>query len=564
MHGEHVVFTSNEMTKLIMQNNDGSLAFGNDLLSMNEGSLFDCICKSMQTDFTAYKNKLQSKLAELTNDDLDLEDNSTPVIESIFLNEVPCSFRHIVNVCKRYKADENGDMHFEGFVVKPNKKIVDHLDFDSFITALAKNFQKMTRGALKKQEEYKAFSNRLDEAAVTHWILPSEDCWKKAVIPAKWKEYMSGKAKPRILQRLFWYIGAMQDARNYAEQALVISDGGGTGKSTFLELLKALFPTDFFGYITNSTLDDRKDFALSERRTYEHHCLVLDEYDGRSLNSPVFKNLIGTKVPISMPVKNKQAIEHNFKGTKMIVVSNEVSVLETHAYRRRVIPISFSINHKAKESYSEADKQDLIAEGKDFLNFCYRVYKSCKCIKPNGEYYVLNPELEENFLNDEEINLKEEIVSMKAISQDEEICDYFNVHDYEESDISLEFQEFIDKYFVVTGNANDIVTMKSVKEHIEDIASKNFIEIKELFENALTVYKGNNGEGYVSINIRQKTWWIFLKTLETAGAQKKNIRISPTNKPTKCIIGLKINGKENDVERMRPVLLPNGNDAYVS
>lgn len=528
--GEHIVFVSNEMTKLIMQNNDGSLAFGNDLLSMSEGSLYDCICRSMQTEFTAYKNKMVALIAGVTSDDLDIEEKPTPVIEEILLNEVPCSFRHIITVCKRYKSDENGNVHFEGFVVKPNKKIVEHLDFDSFITALSKNFQKMTRGALKHQSEYKAFSNDLDEAAVVHWILPSEDCWKHAVMPSKWREFFHGKAEPRILQRLFWYVGAMQDARNTAEQALIVSDGGGTGKSTFMETLFKLFPESFFGFITNNTLDDHKDFALSERKAYEHHCLVLDEYDGRSINSPVFKNLIGTKTPISMAVKNKQAIEHNFKGTKMIVLSNEVSILNTHAFRRRVIPVSFTMNHKGREAFSEKDIKELEKTGKEFLNFCFKVYKQCKCVKPNGEYYVLSPEYEKLFLDGEELPMKDEIVSMKAISQDEAVSEFFNVMDYEDSDISIDFQNFITDNFDFTDNPDDTLTVRQVIDVIEmklngQFGDEDMKDTLFLFGDASSSMKINDGTFIRMINPKSKCWWLFNQKMKESGFKCKAIRV---------------------------------------
>lgn len=524
--GEHIVFTSKEMTKLIMQNNDGSLAFGNDLTSMSEGSLYDCICKSMKTDFIAYKQDLISKVAALNSDDLDIEEQPTPVIEKIFLEEVPCSFRHIVNIFKRFKTNENNEMHFEGFVVKPNKKVVDHFDFDSFITALSKNFQKMTRGALKHQNEYKAFSNRDDEAAVTHWTTPSKDCWKKAMMPEKWKQFFSGKASPRMLARVLWYIGAMQDANNTAEQALIISDGGGTGKSTLMEVLYKLFPENFFGFITNSTLDDRKDFALSERKTYEHHCLVLDEYDGKSINSPVFKNLIGTKTPISMPVKNRQAIEHNFKGTKMIVLSNEISVLETHAFRRRVIPVSFSINHKGKDAFAKKDIQELIETGKDFLNFCYRVYKTCKCIKSNGEYYVLSPENEEKFKNGEDIDFKAEVISMKAISNDPEVSEFFNVHDYEDSDLSIDFQEFIANHFELTDNEDDVVSARQLLEALSKLyeTDEGREELTVLFEDCIKTIRLDDGTMKAVINTHKKSWWLFTQALTSYGFIRKTQR----------------------------------------
>jgi hypothetical protein len=541
--GEQIVFTSNEMTKLILQNNDGSLAFGNDLLSLNESSLFACICRSMQSEFIAYKEKLRQKLASLNNDDLDIEENAVPVIEKIFLDEVPCSFRHIVTVCKRFRKGEDDKLWFDGFVVKPNKKMIEHFDFDSFLTALSKNFQRMTRGALKHQNEYKAFSNRFDEAAVTHWTLPSEDCWKKASLPKKWAEFFKDKAEARILQRLFWYIGAMQDANNVAEQALIISDGGGTGKSTMLEVLYKLFPNDFFGFIPNSALDDKKDFELSARKTYEHHCLVLDEYDGKSINSPVFKNLIGTKTPISMSVKNKQAISHNFKGTKMIVLSNEVSMLDTHAYRRRVIPISFRINHKGREAFNSKDIDELIESGKDFLNFCYRLYKQCKCIKPNGEYYVLSPELEEAYLKGEDIRLSEDTISMKAISNDEEISEYFNVHDYEESEMSIDMTEFANEYLDFPGLYKETIWTKdqqkmTVKTLIA-LTEKKINSSENEKERAKTLFSDSvrqTQDGFLHINPYNKRWWIYKQTLETMGAEFRAVKVN--GKVCKTVLGL--------------------------
>ena len=504
---------------------------------MNEGSLYDCICKNMQTEYIAYKNILQAKLAGLSTDDLDLEENAIPAVEKIFLEEVPCSFRYIMNVYKRYEVGEDNELHFRGFIARANKKVMDNLEFDSFITALSKNFQRMTRGALKHQAEYKAFSNNINEAAVSHWILPSEDCWKKATLPEKWKDYLRGKADGRILNRLLWYIGAIQDANNKAEQALIISDNGDTGKSTLLSVLQKLFPENFFGYITNGTLDDKKDFALSERKTYEHHCLILDEYDGKSINSPVFKNLIGTKVPISMPVKNKQAIEHNFTGTKMIVVSNEKSLLETHAYRRRVIPISFKQNHNHTNVFSDKDNEELVKEGKEFLNFCFKVYKTCKLTKPNGEYIVLSPEEEKKYLEGKEIDIKPDIISVKAISNDEAISEFFIVHDYDNSEISLETQSFINEHFEKTENADDMISCRDIYNYIANVASNaedfKLGEYKSLFGTSLVEHRTNSGTREFYINYNSGDWRRFVAIMKSIGFGQKTDSNSNTRVWTK-------------------------------
>ena len=49
------------------------------------------------------------------------------------------------------------------------------------------------------------------------------------------------------MQRVYYYLGAIQDAHNYAQQALIISDKGQTGKGTLTRLLKAILPKKAFG-----------------------------------------------------------------------------------------------------------------------------------------------------------------------------------------------------------------------------------------------------------------------------------------------------------------------------
>lgn len=545
--GEHIVFCSKDTAKLITQDKDGALVFGNDLISMDEQGLYKSICEEMKQDYLFYKNVLVERIASLNTDDLDPETIDTPVIEKIFLEDVPCSFKFIVNICKKFSPSGDGNgLRFDGFVVKPNKKVIESLDFDSFLTALSKNFLKMTRNALSHQDEYKAFSNDINDAAVTHWILPSESCLENATCPKIWQTYLKGKAEPRILQRVLWYIGAMQDAHNYAEQALLISDGGGTGKSILLEILWKLFPPKMFGYINNSIFNDNKEFALSERKLWENHVLVLDEYDGNSINNPMFKNLLGTKTPLSMSVKNKQAVTHNFKGTKMIICSNEVSKLSTHSFRRRIIPVSFSINHKGAEAFSQADIDKLVETGPEFLKYCFKIYRKCRCVKPNGEYYVLEPEREKALLEGKYPDEKEELLSMKAISQDEAISEYFNVFDYDDSDTSIELSNVIADLFEITGDNEDTLTQRELIKYIElklDQSDDIRDDLHSAFFDIVDKVRNTDGELVSVINIHKKGWWIFKQCLEKAGAVFKQARVDGRS----CKVVFRVKIKEDTI-----------------
>lgn len=536
--GEHIVFSSSDITKLILQNNDGSLALGNDMSSMSEGALYNSLCKAMMTEFQAYRALLKAELAAIGQDDLDMDKNAT-LVEDIFLNKVPCSFSKVLTVCKRYKDDGNGkgQKFFDGFIIKPNKRHINHFDFQDFISALAKNFIEMTRGCLKEQDEYKAFSNDPNEAAVTHWYPAQEATWKKAVMPPKWKDFFNGKASPHLLQRVFWYIGAMQDAHNYSQQALIISAPGMTGKSTLVELLYMLFPKDFFGPITNTTLDEKREFALSERRVWEHHCLLLDEYDGTAINGPRFKTIMGSRVPESMSVKNKQAINYNFKGTKMILLSNEMSVINSLQHRRRVIPVSFKKNCvSSRNRYTEDDKKELVGQGREFLDFCFRVYKESKFNLPNGDYYVLNPEQEEALLKGEDLGAEEDAISKKAFSDDEEISDYFDIRNYEERETNLDFNNFIDDKFEKTDDINDYMLAKDVLDYVESLANaKNSVDLNDMRRMLGPALRMS--EGIWRVEHRDKIWWQFTQAMKEFGFKYKTKRIG--NRIYKAWLGIK-------------------------
>ena len=540
--GEHVAYCHEDTIKLINTDlKNERLEIGLQDYSKDD-SLYDMICKDLAPLYENYMNVLKSKLAELDMESLELsvEEGNYGVIEDIFLNDIPSVFRHIVKIKSCWKSKDN-TRFLDKFVAKPLKMYgeMNTLEFTEFLNYLTRNFKKMTAGCLMKQDKYYNWSNDFNVKSVNTWILPAEDEWKNATLPDCWDKFLTPKASPRLMQRVYYYLGAIQDASNHAQQALIISDRGNTGKGTLIRILEALFPKKTFGSASNSAFDDNNSFGLSNIDVYDNHVICITEYDGKSLCSNKGKAAIGGDT-LTLDVKNRHSIEWNTYGTKFILTTNEGCSLMEHSYRRRFIPVSFRPTHNMKDNFTEADIAELIKEGRNFLTYCYKVYKTCPFVTKSGEYLVMCKEHEDEFLKtgnlpDDEVRL------VKAFSNDDEISEYFFIGDYSDSEDTIDFENMLNSITIITNNDNDNVDTNTMKNIIIEYCIANncqtLFNLKKVDLNKYEIPTRGSGT----------QWWKFLQFFKSLGLKYKTTTQIINGKLTKVkkFIGIKLASNYN-------------------
>lgn len=520
-----------------------------------DDSLYAAICKDLSPKYEALMNTLKAKLAMLSADDINekIEAGDFSPIENIFINDVPSCFRHIVNVMACYKKlDETSVL--DKFVVKPINAYgcMKTLEFTEFLTYLSRHFKSMTAGCLYKQDRYYTWSNDLVHKSVSTWALPTEDEWKNAKMPQNWKDFLGNKASTRLMTRVYFYLGAIQDASNRAQQALVISDEGQTGKGTLVKLLSKLLPKNSIKYVTNSCFTDNDKFGLSTVNIEDAHIVAITEYDGKSLCTNKGKAAIGGD-DITLDVKNRASITWHTEGVKFIITSNEGCALKEHSYRRRIIPVSFKLTHSMKNNFSDEELNSLLETGKEFLNFCYRVYQECPFRTPSGEYLVMCPEHEEEFLKtgtlpDDKVRL------IKAFSKDEDISQFFDVGDFDDYEDNVEFTNVFNDVLEYSDNEKDRVSSIELSEHVYEYV-RSFVpddmttyhEMVALFD--IRTYKD---EIAPTIDRKSKQWWKWSQYIQNQGCKKRKYKEG--NKVVNGWSNLKLKEiKKHELFKTRPV-----------
>lgn len=520
--GEQVAYSHNDSITLIntdLKNERLEIGLGD---YSKDDSLYDMICKDLAPLYETYMNKLKSELAKLDTETLEssVEEGNYGVIEDIFLKEIPTSFRHIVKIKSCWKNTDKISF-LEKFVAKPLKAYgeMNTLEFTEFLNYLTSHFKKMTAGCLEKQDKYYNWSNDFTHKSVSTWLLPTEEEWKKATLPACWDKFLTPKASPRLMQRVYYYLGAIQDAHNYAQQALVISDNGQTGKGTLTRLLKEILPKKSFGFVANSSFSDSNQFGLSNNNVYDNHIICISEYDGNSLCSNKGKAAIGGDT-LTLDVKNRHSIEWNTYGTKFLITSNEGCALKEHSYRRRFIPVTFKQTHCMKDNFTDSELEELKKNGRDFLNYCYKIYKTCPLGTKSGEYLVMSPEMEDEYIKTGTLKCNDEERLIKAYTKDTEIQDYFYVGDYSDSEETLDFENMLNTICTVTGDDNDNITSTEMKKLIIEYCKNNkMISLFGLKKVGIDDYEiPTTGKG--------TQWWKFLQYIRTTDVKFKTKTIN--------------------------------------
>ena len=509
-----------------MDLNNEQLMIGINEYSKDD-SLYAAICKDLSPKYEMYMNALKQKLAVLSTEDINeqIEAGNFSPIEDIFINDIPSCFRHIVNVMACYKSLENA-MVLEKFVVKPINSYgcMKTLEFTEFLTYLSRHFKTMTAGCLYRQDRYYTWANDLSHKSVSTWKLPTEEEWKHAKIPTNWKNFLENKAAPRLMARVYFYLGALQDASNRAQQALVISDEGQTGKGTLIRLLRRLLPPNSMKFVTNSCFTDNDKFGLSTVNIEDAHIVAITEYDGKSLCTNKGKAAIGGD-DITLDVKNRASITWHTEGVKFIITSNEGCALKEHSYRRRIIPVSFKLTHSMKNNFTDEELADLLSTGKEFLNFCYKVYKECPLRTNSGEYLVMCPEHEKEYLlhgtlPDDKVRL------IKAFSKDDDIAQFFDVGDFDDYEDNVEFTNVFNDLLEYSEDENDRVSSidlgVEVYNYIRSFVMKDqklYYELVSLFD--IKTYKDDIAP---TIDRKGRQWWKWSQFIANQGCRKKKYK----------------------------------------
>lgn len=545
--GDAVVFRANgKCCRLMTRTANGKPQIVFAAGDTGADGLYSEISAALSMKYTRYMNLLQEKLATLPEYP---ENNETHPIEDIFLNEVPTILRHIVDVRKNYKTktDDKGDKHtfFHGYKAYAKKNAVPELTVDAFVDWLSQHWITSTRGILDQAPTYKVLSNDPSEMAVNRFIIWPKEVWEKAVIPESWDNVFGAKLSARLFERMCYFIGGLLDADNRAQQYLAISDPGQTGKGLLVELLSQvlenLIGTSMKVHLDNSALTDGDRFGLSATHVWNYRWGVVNEYDGKSLNSGVGKSIVGGDTK-PLEVKNLDSIQWDTKQFRFIVPSNHGFVLMSHSVRRRCIPLTFKQTHCSIDNMNDEDRQVLIDDGEQFLQYCWRVYQTSKFRQRDGGYFVACPEdeklfLEGKFLVDRgKVNSKtgkpilepvydDKLRMLRAFSRDPEIAAFYTVDDYDDTEMTCSFNKFIDKYCDKANSDDDEYMMPYdlFKELVTTYCDVDD-EIYETFGDCIKVQRRGYGhEDVKTFNYNASPYRIFKKYMENHGHKMEHL-----------------------------------------
>ena len=543
--GNAVVYKSvNKCYRLMTKTTNGRPQIVFSAGDSGDQGVINDIIGSLAMNFKRYMKILIEKVTELNQfPDTDNGDSYTP-IEQIFLDDVPTIFRHFVEVRRIYKKvdpnDKKSNRIFQNYYVSA-KRTVGELTVDAFVEWLSNNWIKATRGILENTDKYLVYSNTPSKLSVHRFVIWPKSVWSKAVIPESWDKVFGAKASERLLDRLYFFIGSLLDADNCAQQYLAISDPGQTGKGLLVELISAvlenLLGTNMLIHLDNSVFKDENQFGLASIQVWNYRIGVVDEYDGRSLNSNKGKSIIGGDCR-TLDMKFSDSVQWDTKQFRIIAPSNCGFVLKQNALRRRCIPITFRATHCSLNNMNTADKEALIKDGEQFMMFCWRKYQESPFRQADGGYFIACPEDEKRFLDGDwmvdtgEVNIKtgehiykpyfeDRMRYLRAFSKDKEISSYYTVDDYDDSEITDGYNKFIDKYCIQTDNDSDCIYLKDLMKLVEVNAEVDKdLNLPSIFGDALKKKGIKSGEMY-EFNYRSADYKTFKKYLENHGHSSK-------------------------------------------
>ena len=510
--GDQMVLVDGDDCELLTEDLQGRITIDNVHWIKPSGIAYR-VKKTFMDKISTYYNKFSEYLSTLTVDDLEIDvDNDiieTP-IEDFVQTEIPTAFITLYKIKAVYESfigtDKKQHKVFKYFTLKKNPKIETFDDIFQYVLENWKRYKSMIFG----QTQFKAWSNNPGEISVSHWI-PEEV--KK--IPKPWKEFLDEKMPDMHFQsRLVTFFGMCIDAENTTQQYLIISDQGGTGKGVMMRALENALPKNAISNIDQGVLSDSNEFGMAGLKIWNSHISVMEEYSDNSLCSDKAKKLIANNI-ISLNVKGKSHIRWEPINHKLLVFSNKKATIKEYANRRRAIPITFVGQYRWTE-----EKQNALNEtAKDFLNFCYTVYKHNPMFL-NNMYKVMSKEDEIEYRNNPEsfATMTDDVITKRAFNE-EALKEYFNTDEYADTEEYVDFENFFNEYFEECDYKDGLTS----HEHCDVVAKYLDMEENKQYRNAFDyhMYKdaGDN------ININSKAWWKWKQFLATGhNIKDKTIR----------------------------------------
>lgn len=455
---------------------------------------------------------------DVNNIEIDLENGviETP-IEDFIQTELPTSFITLYKVRAVYETwyDEKSKSQrkkLRNFDLKRNSKIEQFDDIFQYVLENWKKYKSMIYG----QTEFLAWSNNPTDTAVSHWI-PEE----VNVMPTPWKEFLKEKMPDAHFQlRLVTFLGMCIDAENSTQQYLIISDQGGTGKGVMMRALESALPKNSISPIDQGVLSDGNEFGLAGLKIWNSHISIMEEYSNNSLTSDKAKKFIANNT-MSLNVKGKSHVKWNPVNHKLIVFSNKKATIKEYANRRRAIPITFVGQYQ----WTEEKQQNLNSTAKDFLNYCYTVYKKNPLFTHN-KYLVMSIDDEQKYLEDKSafVDISDDSLTKRAFNE-ELLKDYFTTDEYTDTEDYIDYENFYNQFFVETDYDNGI-SAKELRHSIEEILLDN--EYRDYRDAFGFKYTRIGQEVTGEINTRDQSWWKWtqflagIKNIKAKGVKRDN------------------------------------------
>lgn len=517
MCGEQLVLVDGNDTELLTEDTRGMVYIPNNLFI--KGNIADRVQSNFMTKMGIYYKKFGEFLTTLDVKNIEIDTANgiveTP-IEDFVQNELPTTFIKYYGVQAVYKSilDNKGKQHdiLDHFELKRNTKIE---SFDEIFNYTVENWKKFKR-CIQGQNRFLAWSNDPSEISVSHWK-PEEI----KTMPKAWSDFLQDKMKSHFMMRLITYLGMCMDAENSSQQYLIISDKGGTGKGVMARALESALPKGSIAPLDENSLADTNEFGLSGIKVWNSHISLMEEYKTNNLCSNRAKKFIANN-PMDLNVKGRNFVHWEPYNHKLIVFSNTGAIIKDFANRRRAIPISF----ENKFEWTKEKQEALNSTAKDFLNYCYTVYKKCPMLK-NGNYLVLSEEDEKDYMAGKLTENDEEILSKRAFNEDL-LREYFKTDEYSGTEEYCDFDNVFDELFVY--DKCSFTSAKTVQEKIKVYCSEH----KEYVESFGLIEKKSEYE----INRQGKQWWKWTEFLKSKNITTKAKKIN--NKNTYGYVGMKL------------------------
>ena len=478
-----------------------------------KGEIGEIVKAKFESKVRQYLKKMNDFVQEMQ--DMSPDESGIAPIEDFLSTEVPSSMHKFFDLVDQVETKKIGTgknsteytIHHYSFQLK--QKIE---NFDDLFKWTLDNWGKF-RGCIHGEAEFYAWSNDREFTAASYWMLPTED----VKCPKSWQDFLKAKMSTHFTKRLVSYLGMICDAKNRCQQYLLIFGKGGEGKDFFERILSNTLPKNAVSNLDTSALANDDRFGLANREIWKSHVSIIHELNsGKNIQTEKAKQYFAQN-SMDLEVKNAGVVTWNPINHKTIINSNTKISIKEKANRRRCIPIVFS----NKLSWSQELEDQMTADCKQFLDFCYNFYKSNKLVK-NGEYLVLSEEDEVKYINGT-LNLDDEdddLLSKRAFCEDS-LKDYCNTDEYTDSDSVWDvYEPIINEMMTITNDSNDKVTNTDFLDMFRAVISNNINYMSE-FGTKLD----NNNQLYNFYPNKNTDYWKFRKYLEDRYSVKcKTIR----------------------------------------